>query len=241
MDMDGTGAGNAVGAIAEESSGLFDPQRPRYPSPKHLPHLVGLFFDYLACHFPFLERKEVMEAAESQTLPAVLANCLASLACRFSDRPELVKAESRASAGVEYADMSKVGRFNRICSYDTNDGAVQLLIVHMLSWPSLEVLQALVLIAWSEFGSGRDSGTSALQMLLSLRAHPSSSQVSGCTVGWQSQWQWTLVSQIQSTVVFPHLTYFQPNRLAIRDNGAAGYNRGREGKGQTHLVVRSSD
>ncbi|KAG8889435.1 hypothetical protein FRB98_004331 [Tulasnella sp. 332] len=34
----------------------------------------------------------------------------------------------------------------------------KLLIVHMLSWPSLEVLQALVLIAWSEFGSGRDSG-----------------------------------------------------------------------------------
>jgi hypothetical protein len=32
------------------------------------------------------------------------------------------------------------------------------MIVHMLSWPSLEVLQALVLIAWSEFGSGRDSG-----------------------------------------------------------------------------------
>ncbi len=28
----------------------------------------------------------------------------------------------------------------------------------MLSWPSLEVLQAMVLLAWSEFGSGRDSG-----------------------------------------------------------------------------------
>ncbi|CCO26563.1 putative transcriptional regulatory protein C530,05 [Rhizoctonia solani AG-1 IB] len=34
----------------------------------------------------------------------------------------------------------------------------KLLVVHMLSWPSVEVLQALVLIAWSEFGSGRDSG-----------------------------------------------------------------------------------
>jgi hypothetical protein len=34
----------------------------------------------------------------------------------------------------------------------------QLLVVHMLSWPSVEVLQSLVLIAWSEFGSGRDSG-----------------------------------------------------------------------------------
>ncbi|KAG8996537.1 hypothetical protein FRB94_008208 [Tulasnella sp. JGI-2019a] len=126
-------------ANGNESS-LFDPQRPRYPASQHLLHLIGLFFDYLACHFPFLDRREVMEAAEQQTLPAVLANCMASLACRFSDRVELARADSRASAGVEYADMSK------------------LLIVHMLSWPSLEVLQALVLIAWSEFGSGRDSG-----------------------------------------------------------------------------------
>lgn len=103
-----------------------------------------------------------MEAAEQQTLPAVLANCMASLACRFSDRIELARADSRASAGVEYADMSKVRLLQPAKSplvLSSNENCLeQLLIVHMLSWPSLEVLQALVLIAWSEFGSGRDSG-----------------------------------------------------------------------------------
>jgi hypothetical protein len=58
--------------------------------------------------------------------------------------------------------MAKVGPETLIVSTsaDQTDPFAQLLVVHMLSWPSLEVLQALVLIAWSEFGSGRDSGAS---------------------------------------------------------------------------------
>ncbi|KAG8969247.1 hypothetical protein FRC03_003772 [Tulasnella sp. 419] len=125
---------NSAGA-----SNLFDAQRTRYPSSVHLPHLAGLFFDHMSCHFPFLDRAEVMRAVEDETLPAVLANVLAALACRFSDRPELLKGK-RQIAGEAYADMAK------------------LLIVHMLSWPSLEVLQALILLSWAEFGGGRDSG-----------------------------------------------------------------------------------
>ncbi|KAG8982646.1 hypothetical protein FRB90_006656, partial [Tulasnella sp. 427] len=134
------GTANASISASSATTGLFDPHRPRYPSSKYLPHLTGLFFDHLACHFPFLVRKEVTEAVENETLPAVLANCIASLACRFSENPELLKAGKRAVAGEAFADMAK------------------LLVVHMLSWPSVEVVQTLVLIAWSEFGSGRDSG-----------------------------------------------------------------------------------
>ncbi|KDQ14517.1 hypothetical protein BOTBODRAFT_32649 [Botryobasidium botryosum FD-172 SS1] len=119
---------------------LFDPLRPRYPNPKYLPHLAALFFDNLACHFPFLDQDEVVRQLNDGTLPAILANCLAALAVRFSDRSDILGGGPRHTAGEPYADMAK------------------LLIVHMLSWPSLEVLQALVLIAWAEFGSGRDSG-----------------------------------------------------------------------------------
>ncbi|CAE6418786.1 unnamed protein product [Rhizoctonia solani] len=126
-------------AAASGRDCLFDPARPRYPNPKYLTHLANLFFDHLACHFPFLDRAQVMAQITDGTLPAILANCLAALAVRFSNRKELLKGP-RHLAGEAYCDMAK------------------LLVVHMLSWPSVEVLQALVLIAWSEFGSGRDSG-----------------------------------------------------------------------------------
>ncbi|QRV87544.1 ubiquinol-cytochrome C reductase complex 14kD subunit [Ceratobasidium sp. AG-Ba] len=126
-------------AAASGRDCLFDPARPRYPNPKYLGHLASLFFDHLACHFPFLDRSQVMAQITDGTLPAILANCLAALAVRFSNRKDLLKGP-RHLAGEAYCDMAK------------------LLVVHMLSWPSVEVLQALVLIAWSEFGSGRDSG-----------------------------------------------------------------------------------
>lgn len=126
-------------ASASGRDSLFDPTRPRYPNPKYLGHLANLFFDHLACHFPFLDRAQVMAQITDGTLPAILANCLAALAVRFSNRRDLLKGP-RHLAGEAYCDMAK------------------LLVVHMLSWPSVEVLQALVLIAWSEFGSGRDSG-----------------------------------------------------------------------------------
>lgn len=102
------GTGNASISASSATTGLFDPHRPRYPSSKFLPHLAGLFFDHLACHFPFLDRKEVIQAVEGETLPAVLANCIAALACRFSENPELLKSGRRAVAGEAFADMAKV-------------------------------------------------------------------------------------------------------------------------------------
>lgn len=63
---------------------LFDPTRPRYPSPVHFPHLASLFFDNLACHFPFLDRAAVIRQADEGTLSAILANCLAGLAIRYA-------------------------------------------------------------------------------------------------------------------------------------------------------------
>ena len=79
----------------------------------------------------------------------------------------------RHLAGEPFCDMAK------------------LLIVHMLSWPSLEVLQALVLIAWAEFGSGRDSG-SCHPFHLTEHSSQLDVQGCGCTVGWRLAWLWTL-------------------------------------------------
>ncbi|KAF8335379.1 fungal-specific transcription factor domain-containing protein [Cantharellus anzutake] len=119
---------------------LFDPQRIRYPSSEFLMHLITLFFDRMACHFPFLKRETIVAKVREGSLSAILANCICGLAARFSDKERLLVGGSRGSAGEPYCDMAKS------------------LLVHMLSWPSLEILQSLILIAWAEFGSGRDSG-----------------------------------------------------------------------------------
>lgn len=34
----------------------------------------------------------------------------------------------------------------------------QLSVVHQISWPTLDALHTLILIAWAEYGSARDSG-----------------------------------------------------------------------------------
>ena len=65
-----------------ETSHLFDSTRPRYPNQTHFLHLVSIFFDNLACHFPFLDRATVTRQAEEGTLSAILANCIAGLAVR---------------------------------------------------------------------------------------------------------------------------------------------------------------
>ncbi|KZT34149.1 hypothetical protein SISSUDRAFT_1053275 [Sistotremastrum suecicum HHB10207 ss-3] len=134
---------------------LFDPDRPRYPAPHLMDHLVELFFTHLGCHFPFLDHDSIVERVKSGTLPAILANGIAALSSRFSDRPELINNCLPYAAGEPFSHMAK------------------LLVVPMMSWPSVEVLHALVLIAWAEYGSARDSGLfmysrMAVAMLLDL-------------------------------------------------------------------------
>ncbi len=90
------------------TSGLFDPERPRYPSPDFLAHLITLFFDRMACHFPFLKRETIIAKAKDGTLSAILANCVCALAARFSDMDGLLAGGSRALAGEPYCDMAKV-------------------------------------------------------------------------------------------------------------------------------------
>ncbi|KAG8863081.1 hypothetical protein FRB96_009261 [Tulasnella sp. 330] len=68
----------------------------------------------------------------------------------------------------------------------------KLLIVHMLSWPSLEVLQALVLIAWSEFGSGRDSG---LQFETTVQLAATDNEKEKVRLTW---WSVLLIDRINS-------------------------------------------
>ena len=110
MSADGpqtSSASDDAKAVNNITTHLFDPARPRYPNPEYLPHLSTLFFEHLACHFPFLDRVDVVRRAEEGSLPAILANCIAALAVRFSDKEELLVGP-RQSAGEAFCAMAKV-------------------------------------------------------------------------------------------------------------------------------------
>ncbi|KZP01230.1 hypothetical protein CALVIDRAFT_552314 [Calocera viscosa TUFC12733] len=136
-------------SLPEDNRPLFDPADdvPTMPHPDHLPHLAELFFDYLGCHFPFLDREEVMRDIRERKITATLANCIAALGIRFTDRQVLL-----FQTDVEGLPTRRARAAEKYCM------RAKEIITPYLSLPSVEIVQALVLIAWAEFGCGRDSG-----------------------------------------------------------------------------------
>ncbi|GJJ12425.1 hypothetical protein Clacol_006667 [Clathrus columnatus] len=110
---------------------LFDHQRSRFPHPQRMHYLATLFFDTVGHSFPFLDRVDVLHRIEQKTCSAILANCLASLALRFSNNPE------NLSAASSFYDMAKN------------------LAANAISVPSIEALHALICLSWTEYGAGQ--------------------------------------------------------------------------------------
>ncbi|EJT96846.1 hypothetical protein DACRYDRAFT_112461 [Dacryopinax primogenitus] len=140
---------SASPSLPVDNRPLFDPADdvPTMPHPDHLPHLAELFFDYLGCHFPFLDREEVMRDIKEKKITATLANCIAALGIRFTDRQVLL-----FQTDVEGLPTRRARAAEKYCM------RAKEIITPYLSLPSVEIVQALVLIAWAEFGCGRDSG-----------------------------------------------------------------------------------
>lgn len=125
-------------ALSTSVRELFETNRPRYPRRDILIHLVNLFTKYFkASCFPWLDAAELIASAESGELPAILANAICAMTARFSGHSDLQRVKN---ASESFADMAKV------------------LIVPMLSWPSIDVIEALVIISYAEFGAGADAG-----------------------------------------------------------------------------------
>ncbi|KDN42740.1 hypothetical protein K437DRAFT_257767 [Tilletiaria anomala UBC 951] len=137
----GPGGGASGGSTLSTSTReLFEPSRPRYPRKDILAHLGAIFTSHFKSNFfPWLEADELAQGIQSGSLPALLANAICAMTARFSPRPELKRGQLK-SAGEPFSDMAKT------------------LIVPMLSWPSFEVIEALVLLSYAEFGAGSDSG-----------------------------------------------------------------------------------
>lgn len=128
-------------SIASSSTrDLFDPSRPRYPRRDVLIHLSELFVKLFRTNLcPWVREQELLAGAKDASLPSILANSICAMTARFSDWAEL-KRKTPKNAGEPFSEMAKT------------------LIVPMLSWPSLDVIEALILLSYAEFGSGSDSG-----------------------------------------------------------------------------------
>ncbi|PWN28388.1 hypothetical protein BDZ90DRAFT_146931 [Jaminaea rosea] len=122
------------------SRDLFDPSRPRYPRKDILLHLSELFVKYFRTHLcPWIIEEELLKSVQDGTMPSILANSICAMTARFSDWAEL-KRKPPKSVGECFSEMAKT------------------LIVPMLSWPSLDVIEALIILSYAEFGAGSDSG-----------------------------------------------------------------------------------
>ncbi|CDR99269.1 hypothetical protein [Sporisorium scitamineum] len=119
---------------------LFEINRPRYPRKDILDHLVSLFLTHFKPSWcPWMEADELKNGVENGSMPAILANAVCAVAARFSNRPELCKVARKAS-GDPFSEMAKI------------------LIIPLLSFPSIEVIEALILLSYAEFAAGSDSG-----------------------------------------------------------------------------------
>ncbi|PWN51163.1 hypothetical protein IE53DRAFT_62042 [Violaceomyces palustris] len=119
---------------------LFEINRPRYPRSDILIHLVGLFLTHFKPSFcPWFDAAELKSGAENGSLPAILANAICAISARFSNHSELRRV-SRRSSGDTFSEMAKI------------------LIIPLLSFPSIEVIEVLTLLSYAEFASGSDSG-----------------------------------------------------------------------------------
>ncbi|KII95648.1 hypothetical protein PLICRDRAFT_86996 [Plicaturopsis crispa FD-325 SS-3] len=114
------------------------------PSPAILPHLLDLFFKHMQCFFPSLDRSVVDRELEEGTANALLINCMAAVAARFSNHPALQRPSGETEA-YERGDVF-------------GEKAKQTFLVPMLSLPSREAVVSLMLLAHYEFGRNSEAG-----------------------------------------------------------------------------------
>lgn len=159
------------------SRDLFDPSRPRYPRKDILLHLSELFIKYFRTNLcPWIIEDELLKSAQDCTMPSILANSICAMTARFSDWAEM-KRKPPKSAGEPFSEMAKT------------------LIVPMLSWPSLDVIEALIVLSYAEFGAGSDSGLwmysgMGMRMAMDLGIEHESTILSLPTEAQQSKARW---------------------------------------------------
>ncbi|KAJ6788060.1 hypothetical protein PWT90_10111 [Aphanocladium album] len=125
---------------------------PGSPGPVHplLIHLVEMFFTHVGCNFPFLKKDKLLRHIRDKRVEPILVDSICALAARFSDSPSLTGGNDkmpRTERGHVFAQRAKQAT------------------VDTFACPSVEAVQACLLMAYEGFGANQDS---ALWMYLGL-------------------------------------------------------------------------
>jgi hypothetical protein len=104
-----------------------------------MPHYIQTFFEHLGSEFTFLSYDEVLREFWDRSLPLLLSNCIAAMASRFSNIPELTVR----------------GLHNVAETYTDNAKTIFSSIAHI---PTMDTLHALILLSWSEYKSNQVAG-----------------------------------------------------------------------------------
>ncbi|KAL4780522.1 fungal-specific transcription factor domain-containing protein [Aspergillus varians] len=116
-------------------------------------HLCDLFFVHLGCSFPFLRRDRFLRDLKEKKIDTMLVDSVCALSARFSPHPLLSPPQAPPiDASEPQPVMKKSNRGQPFAS------RAMSALVESLSFPTLSVVQACLLLAYEEFGSNRDSG-----------------------------------------------------------------------------------
>lgn len=142
-------ASSAGNSDALDDLPLYDPS---VPGPVHplLIHLVEIFFTHVGCNFPFLKKEKAIRHIREKRVEPILVDSICALAARFSDSPSLTGGNDkmpRTERGHVFAQRAKQAT------------------VDTFACPSVEAVQACLLMAYEGFGANQDS---ALWMYLGL-------------------------------------------------------------------------
>ncbi|KAF8995469.1 hypothetical protein BDQ17DRAFT_1392227 [Cyathus striatus] len=118
---------------------LFDSENPQRPHPSLMQHFIPLFFEHMGGEFGFITYEEIIAEFWDQTLPSLMANCIAAMASRYSNIPEL-NVRGLHNVSEAYTDIAKA------------------ILPSVASTPTMETLHALMLLSWAEYKSNRIPG-----------------------------------------------------------------------------------
>ncbi|KAL3492861.1 fungal-specific transcription factor domain-containing protein [Aspergillus germanicus] len=116
-------------------------------------HLCELFFVHLGCSFPFLRRDRFLRDLKEKKIDTMLVDSVCALSARFSPHPLLSPPQApRIDGSQPQPDTTKSNRGQPFAN------RAMSALVEALSFPTLSVVQACLLLAYEEFGSNHDSG-----------------------------------------------------------------------------------
>lgn len=116
------------------------------PPSELITHLCNTFFIHLGCNFPFLQRGRFLKDLEEKEVDAILVDAVCALAARFSSHHLL----TQQTGSGENTSPSEYGSIFAQRAQET--------LMHTFATPSVAAVQAALLLAYNEFGEGRDSG-----------------------------------------------------------------------------------